>query len=364
VKPSDTLWPIEPHTEKKHELLRKYIEAWLPIVGRFSDRVVYIDGFAGPGTYSGCEDGSPLVVLKTARDHAHANSELICIFIEADADRYAHLENILSQLSPPLPPHIRYKVVKGSFTKKLPEALDLVTQQRARRQPLFAFVDPFGMSHTPLETVEEILKAERSEVLINFMFEEINRFLAIDELAANHDALFGTDKWRALTKITNSVERRSRIHDLYRDQLSKFAKYVRSFEMCNKQNRTDYFLFFATNSLKGLEKMKDAMWKVDSTGFYQFSDKIHFAGQLSFFSDNPQYDILEKMILADFGGKTVTVEQLEEWVIEETPFRRAHLKKPVLAPMEAADRLTVMSPLPSRRRGTFPDGTRIHFIAE
>lgn len=302
------------------------------------------------------------MVLKTARDHAHTNAELLCIFIEADEDRYRHLEQVLTQLA--LPNRIKYRVLKGSFTTQLPEALDLVAQQRQRREPLFAFVDPFGMSHTPLDTIKEILKSDGSEVLINFMFEEINRFLAIDDLAANHDALFGTTKWRDLIGITSPPERRNRIHDLYRDQLSQLAKYVRSFEMFNRRNRTDYFLFFATNSLKGLEKMKDAMWKVDSTGFYQFSDKVHLAGQLSFFSDNPQYDLLEKMIVEDFGGKTVEIGTLEEWVVAQSPFRRAHLKRPVLVPMESAGRLTVVSAPPGRRRGSFPDGTHVHFTVK
>jgi hypothetical protein len=42
--------------------------------------------------------------------------------------------------------------------------------------------------------------------------------------------------------------------------------------MRNKSNATDYFLFFATTSLLGMEKMKDAMWAVDPSGAYDFSD--------------------------------------------------------------------------------------------
>ena len=31
--PRDTVWPIEPHTAAKHQILRKYLDAWLPILG-------------------------------------------------------------------------------------------------------------------------------------------------------------------------------------------------------------------------------------------------------------------------------------------------------------------------------------------
>jgi hypothetical protein len=35
---------------------------------------------------------------------------------------------------------------------------------------------------------------------------------------------------------------------------------------------TDYYLFYATNELLGLEKMKEAMWKADESGEFRFSD--------------------------------------------------------------------------------------------
>ncbi len=41
-----TIWNLDPHTAKKHEILRRYFEAWLPIMARWNGRVVYIDGFA------------------------------------------------------------------------------------------------------------------------------------------------------------------------------------------------------------------------------------------------------------------------------------------------------------------------------
>ena len=78
----DTVWDLEPHTAKKHEILRRYFQAWFPILAKFNARLLYIDAFAGPGEYSKGEDGSPLVILKAARDHVlKITSELACLFI-------------------------------------------------------------------------------------------------------------------------------------------------------------------------------------------------------------------------------------------------------------------------------------------
>ena len=61
--PKETVWGIDPHTQAKHEILRRYLGAWFPILSRYNDRIVYIDGFSGPGRYKGGDPGSPFVAL-------------------------------------------------------------------------------------------------------------------------------------------------------------------------------------------------------------------------------------------------------------------------------------------------------------
>src|SRR5262249_32498822 len=152
---------------------------------------------------------------------------------------------------------------------EMSSVLNYLDEQKKRLAPAFVFIDPFGFSHTPFKTIARILQNPRSEVLVTFMYEEINRFLAHPDQPQNYDDLFGTGEWRKAATINDAEKRRRFIHDLYLAQLRTLAKYVRSFEMLNKGNRTDYFLFFATNGLIGLEKMKEAMWKVSPTGDYQ-----------------------------------------------------------------------------------------------
>jgi hypothetical protein len=131
--------------------------------------------------------------------------------------------------------------------------------------------------------------------------------------------------------------------------------------MLNKGNSTDYFLFFATNSLKGLEKMKEAMWKVDDTGSFQFSDHYDARGLLSLFSAQHNLAPLREAALRRFKGSQISIDDLQDWVISETEFLPKHLKRPVLAPMEEAGEISVLNPAQKRRRGTFSPGTIIKF---
>ena len=296
--PRTKLWPIEPHTRAKHEILRRYLEAWTPILASRHRVILYVDGFAGPGAYAGGEEGSPIIALNAALQHRALipqETQLRFLFIEQDEDRAAHLATLVKELE--LPKNFNVKIESGGFEAKFREViLDKYTERRAPLPPTFAFIDPFGFSQTPFELVKTILSYPRCEVLINFMYEEVNRFLRHEDHPATFDRLFGTQTWREAPTSGVSA-RRGFLHDLYVEQLraDANARYVRSFEMRNDNDVTDYFLFFATNNKVGIKKMKEAMWGVDQTGEFRFSDATNQAQMLLFgepnFRDQRQLDL-------------------------------------------------------------------------
>ncbi|MDR7666253.1 three-Cys-motif partner protein TcmP, partial [Methanosarcina sp. Z-7115] len=179
AKPSTKVWDIEKHTEAKHAILKRYLQAWFPILSSFNDRILYIDGFAGPGEYSNGEPGSPIIALETAIDAARdnkrkTNAEILFLFIEKDKERCEHLESLLAGRT--LPHNIKYIVECGKFDETLKSSLDQIDIQKKSLAPTFAFIDPFGISDTPFSIIERIVKFKRCEVLITFMSGFINRF--------------------------------------------------------------------------------------------------------------------------------------------------------------------------------------------
>src|SRR5690242_20600084 len=93
-----TIWEIEPHTLAKHAILREYLGAWFPIISKFNQRVVYLDGFCGPGEYKGGEPGSPIVALEVANFHNKQNTiakEVLFWFSDENSERIAHLRALL-----------------------------------------------------------------------------------------------------------------------------------------------------------------------------------------------------------------------------------------------------------------------------
>ncbi len=359
-----TIWPIERHTEAKHEILRHYLDAWLPIITRYHGRAVYIDGFAGPGVYAGGEPGSPIVALRAALEHTHPiRQELVYWFIEEDQARQQNLEQEIAKLGP-LPPNIDYRIDAGKFDATLARELDEIEQRGKRLAPTFAFVDPFGWSQTPMSLLKRLLANPHCEVFVTLIYEELNRFLGVSLPNDARDDLFGTTAWRDIILLQDPAGRRARLHDLYQGQLKQCAgaRFVRSFEMRNKTNGTDLYLFFATNSAQGLEKMKDAMWRVSPTGAYRFSDATN-RDQPVLFDLGPDYAALRALIEQRLVGRAVSVREVHDFVVQETPFRGSHYKTQVLRAMERETPvgLQIVAAPPGRKRGTFPEGTRVRF---
>jgi hypothetical protein len=188
------------------------------------------------------------------------------------------------------------------------------------------------------------------------MYEEVNRFLAHRDQPANFDLFFGTQRWREGVQLQFASDRNRFLHDLYLCQLKEpgGAKYVRSFQMRNASGLTDYYLFYATNNLLGLQKMKEAMWRVDESGEFTFSDATD-ARQLLLIGKEPRYDVLEKLLRDQFHGQVVPRSVAENFVLAETPFRETHYKR-VLKMLELSDppALVVIEAPEGRKRGTFP----------
>ena len=136
--------------------------------------------------------------------------------------------------------------------------------------------------------------------------------------------------------------------------------------MKNKANKPDYILFFGSNSIKGLEVMKEAMWKVDNLGGFQFSDATYNSNcphQTVLFEPEPNYSILRKQILTEFKGKTVGIEEITSFVIIKTAFLRGHIRKPILGKLEAENPpLINVTRQQKRRPGTYPTDCRIQFL--
>ena len=361
TEPKTTLWPLEPHTRGKHEVLKRYLDAWFPVMGSWTSRILFIDGFAGPGEYTGEEPGSPIIALNALRNHTAKHvisAEVGFIFIERDQDRADYLRKVCDRMKVGLPKKYWVEVVHGTFDRKMSGVLNRLDEQNSRLAPSFVMVDPFGVKGTPMHVLKHILRNPHCEVYISVMYQSMNRFMNQPEFEPHLDSLFGCKQWRAGIKITDSQKRKRFIYDLYRSQLKAAgARQVVHFDVY-EGDRLIYAIFFATASPKGCDLMKQAIWKVAPFGDYAFHGS--HSTQLTLGLSSTDFRPLQKLIRSRFRDKGwVSIQEISDYVAsDECDYHTGHLKKGALKIMEKEGILDVNGATRSRRF-TFPAGTRV-----
>jgi three-Cys-motif partner protein len=364
ASPKEVRWEAQPHTLAKIQILKTYLHAWFQIMGR-SQRakdLLYIDGFAGPGSYTNAPEGSPLAALsalseikRSASDEWRAGNVHVAL-VEEDKDRFAALAEGVRQYAN-IPGIFTY-LIDSTFEKALEELRARIPQFFHTALPLFAFIDPFGVKGFRFETVRQLLASRTSEILVNFDADGVARVLRAGNAAAHELILtevYGSDAWRG--RLNAALPTSSLVREcmtLYCQRLTQLrgVRYVFPFEMRTHKDSINYFLIFASQHYLGLEKMKDAMRSVDKSGGYRFCDATHRQADLFRFDDVAHY---AEILFARHRGNDIQLSEARDTVLLETPFSTPN---PLLKTLELSGRLRVRSRNSARRRGTFkPEDT-------
>lgn len=366
-------WPIEPHTQAKHEILKYYLGAWFPILAITQRRLLYVDGFAGPGEYAGGEDGSPIIALKVAQQHVlkekfhRKGVELVFFFIEKDKARFQNLERKLAELQ--LPSNFRVMTECSTFECAFGKALAEIEEQSKHLAPSFVFIDPFGPTGFPMSLVERLAKQVSSEVMVTFNYQSLNQWFVQDNSKhMNLDNLYGTDIWRQALGIRDSNQKETFLRESYQNVLTNLGWRVRPFRMINKHNQTQYYLFFATTNPLGMLIMKRAMWRAAPAGDFKYSD----------LSSSQQGILFEKLYEEEYSQQLAS--QLYQSRRGQTVSKRTLLKNEVawhpvcidrhltralkILEYESTSPEVLLVELPNgrrRRKGSYPDDCTITF---
>lgn len=367
-----TIWEREEHTKAKHLILTSYLKAWAAImarqaekIGRSKSTLLFVDGFAGPGVYESpsydeeIRDGSPILALKAILEHeVQLSIPMRFDFIERDPERFKSLEKIVIDMKSTWEESKRIHSVK-CFQKDCESTIsswiEYCEKSGSKLGPAFFFLDQFGYSQVSMNLINSIMRYPMCETFIYLNWDRMNQFLSDQSKWPGIDKAFGGDEWRAIFQKDTSEKPRF-MQEIYKKNLQAKAqiKYVWAFTMSDKHEKLLHWLFFCTNNRRGIEEMKKAMWQVDSSGFFGFSDKtgLDQMNLLSSYTDAQ----LSNDIGEHFSGRVVTVGEVEEYVLTETP---AYKHKAALKLMEKSEppRLTVVDPPPDRKRRTFPSET-------
>ena len=360
---TETIWTEEQHSNAKRVILRKYLEAYIPVIGSSNKTLNIIDFFAGPGKYFGQEDkencgnemntkvkqkpdmtvppremGSPMIALHAAIEyfeeqirrrrgkerslHSEMVTRIRLFFGEAREDRLLTLkERVRAALTLrgsdwKIPSEGKDKLVTcngkleieisfvGGKFKNFP--VEIVSEN----EPTFAFIDPFGYKAIPFTLIQQLCRKRRMEVFINLMVQPMQRGIGratqLDSFTESITTALGTDEWKMTAregKITGDE-----LAQIYAKQLKKAGMtFTLDFTMSNKSNVKLYHLIFATKHIMGVRCMKEAMNRVT-----QESKELSFSsflvnGKAIQWANNQDEEYAADTIYNYFKGQQVCV---------------------------------------------------------
>jgi hypothetical protein len=212
-----------------------------------------------------------------------------------------------------------------------------------------------------MNLIGRLLSYDKCEVLITFMSSFVNRFNDDMREDALND-LFGTNSWIEGRQIVIPDERKNFWLNLYKTQLMEQgnARFVQIFEMVNQFNQTLYYLIFGTKSIKGMEVMKEAMYKVDGRGTYRFSDitDVNQRFLIDYTEDIHWVPSASERVFNHFRGQRVPITNVHDYVITNTPYI---FRKSILKHLEQNNPPKIVTVESRRRAYSYPDGCVVQF---
>ncbi|HJT42372.1 MAG TPA: three-Cys-motif partner protein TcmP [Rhizomicrobium sp.] len=258
--------PADPYsgreqTKAKHFILKRYLQALAFKVLNFSD-ITYVDGFSGPWETQ-TEDHSDssfiiaLNVLKDAQAQLAARGKrhrIRCFFSEADAAAYKQLAAAVAPFHKPAE-GFEVKTYHGRFEDAVGEIASFIGQSF----PLI-FIDPTGWTGYPLAKLKPLFARPRCEVLINFMYEFINRFAHSDDPIhiASLDHILGGPGWR--DRLDKDLPRGAAVEKLFRQTVETTLNmpFVVSTRIDKSTaDRPHFFITYGSKNREGLIAFRD-----------------------------------------------------------------------------------------------------------
>jgi three-Cys-motif partner protein len=245
-------------TAVKHEILARYLSAFVPIVGDWASDIAYIDCFAGPwkSTDPNLADTSfsrAIHVLRSTRSVLKSRGKsptMHCLLVEREPVAFGKLQQFCERIS-----DLEVTTKNWDFMEHVKDIAQFATERRSSFP--FIFIDPKGWEPLEINLIQPLLAVDPGEVLITFMTSWILRFLS--DSSKRFDRIFGPD-WNRLASLQGE-EQEDEVVSSYATSVRKAGhfNYVCTLPVMKPtQDAFQFHMIYATRHVKGVEVFKAA----------------------------------------------------------------------------------------------------------
>ena len=367
---------FEEQTEQslvKSTIVAKYFDVWANVIistqkryPQHTQKIAYIDLFAGPGRYKDGTQSTPVKILTNAIAKPDLRERLVAISNDKDENKSITLQKTIESI--PDIDTLKYKPdvynqEVGEEIVKMFESMHLV--------PTLFFIDPWGYKGLSIRLVNSVLKDWGCDAVFFFNYNRINMGIDNEAVKEHMNALFGEEreaKLRKSLKYKNSQERELFIVEELCQALKFYgSRYVLPFRFKNARGqRTSHHLIFVSKHFRGYEIMKDIMARESTSNTqgvpsFEYNPADFLPKQMLLFLLSRPFDDLKDDLLNKFDKRTLKMKEIYERHNVDTPYIKKNYKE-VLRQLFDEGAIQAVSPNGKPpRKGTFGDNILVTF---
>lgn len=325
-------------TSKKVQYVSEYITQWAHIstVRNEVNYITFIDCMCNAGVYKDGDLCTSMCVLQTFIDLARRNphKKYRLMLNDKDKERVAIIKKVITSIRT-----IKYDNLQIFIkTNDVNNYLDYLSQnQMYDSSKIFGYgyatvvyVDPYNFGTVQIPKVTTLLSKHYCELIFNFFISDFRRNIAKD--SGRLQACLGETRIRTEDELMEYM--RSSL------QVGKI-KYLFAYTFRTKKNVDLYQIVFATPNLRGLEILKDVLWKVfDGKEYHRNFEED--ADQIGLFSQSDDacwrkncYAREAQLFVTQYATKQeeISFKEIESNVIERTMLKGSDVLSYVVKPL-------------------------------
>jgi len=249
-------------TRAKHQILKAYLQGLSFKILNIYDEIIFIDGFSGPWKERtpDLSDTSFRIAIETLKDvqkrfyqRKGEMKSIKCFLIEKDKTAYKKLNKVVQSFQTE-DNKFTIKTFHGEFEEVAPNISPLLGKSFT-----LTFIDPTGWTGYNYEKIQPLLKHVPGEVLINFMYDFVNRAsgMGVMETVKSLQPILGPN---FKERMDSSLSNEKTIEQLFRCRLKEAGafEFVASAQIKRATaDRTQFFIMYGTRKDAGLVEFRE-----------------------------------------------------------------------------------------------------------
>lgn len=326
----------KPQTTYKIEYISKYVEKWLFVVTNVDQvkNINFIDCMCNAGIYTDGGKGTAIKVLELFNRFAlqHSDKNFNLILNDISAERLCIIKTLIND-------HIGVKATNINIVICNKDVNAFLCNEKffnqyfncyPMRSSNLVFVDPYNFCTVKISVLKKFLSKSYCELIFNVFTSDFVRNQDKDKMKnfCAEEQITSTSKDTMVRQITDEL------------RVGKI-KYSFAYEFKTVTNMELYQIMFFTPNIKGLEKLKEALWDTFNGKEFHRNRTESDESQLTLFSEEDEKDwrlesyssSAKSMLLDKYSGQVLDYIYIEEFIIENTMLNGNHVISNILKPL-------------------------------